>query len=67
MNGRFRDDAQRHGASELSTQYSAQQIVPHLHASGLSATRSLASAAANDSFRREAQAARSGFFGRLYG
>jgi hypothetical protein len=32
-----------------------------------SAQRSLASAAANDSFRRVAQAARRGFFGRLYG
>jgi hypothetical protein len=33
----------------------------------MSATRSLASASANDSFRREAQAARRGFVGLLYG
>jgi len=37
MNGRFWDDALRRGASKLSTLYSAQRIVLHLHASGLSA------------------------------
>lgn len=42
MNGSFRDDALRHGASESSTLYSPKRNVPHQHASGLSALPSLA-------------------------
>jgi hypothetical protein len=37
INNRFRKDALRRGAPELSTLHSAQRIVLHLHWSGLSA------------------------------
>ena len=33
MNGRFREDVLRRGASELLMLYSAQRIVPHLRGS----------------------------------
>jgi hypothetical protein len=34
MNGRFREDALRRGAVEMSMLYSAQRIVLRLHGSG---------------------------------
>jgi hypothetical protein len=67
MNDRFREDAFRRCVCGLSTLHWTRRIVLRLRLSGKSATRSLASAAANNSFRIEAQAARRGFFGRLYG
>jgi hypothetical protein len=36
MDGRYRYDAPRNGASELSTLYSAQRIAPHLRGSEMS-------------------------------